>query len=85
MRSSDLWIACVAALVACGPVVPRGGVSLPATATPSTRLPEPRELVPSDLDLVIRLDLGALRASLGDRPTDELLRSALEASRLDEA
>ncbi|MBM4360453.1 MAG: hypothetical protein FJ096_20290 [Deltaproteobacteria bacterium] len=41
--------------------------------------------MPSDLDLVIRLDLGALRASLGDRPTDELLRSALEASRLDEA
>ncbi|MSP26510.1 MAG: hypothetical protein EXR75_15455 [Myxococcales bacterium] len=51
----------------CGRVVPRGGESIVASA-PEPRAREnfeARELLPADLDLVVRLDLGKLRASLG--------------------
>lgn len=69
----------------CGDEVPRGGVP----RTPDVALArkvEPTDLLPADLDLVVRVDLARLRAGLGPSsiaalagrlPGDRVLREAL--------
>ncbi len=84
MRSASLLLGAALLLLACGRVVPKGGHASDATAAPRMAPAfEPRELIPADLDLVVRLDLRALGAALGDALARELIRSALAASNLD--
>jgi hypothetical protein len=47
------------ALVACGPE------RIPAPATPAPRLKGPNDAMPADLDVVVRVDLGQIRRTLG--------------------
>lgn len=63
----------VAALpaVACGKEVPQGGVLAVPTFQTSRKV-DPGELLPSDLDLVVRVDLGRLRGGLGPTALDAL-------------
>ena len=72
---------------ACGQTVPHGGV--PATpeasgsaaaepAKPGRRVPS--DIMPADLDLIVRLDLARARASLGAEPMRLLSERALGAS-----
>jgi hypothetical protein len=64
----------------CGQTVPAGGV--PATAAadgkPHTGGIEASDLIPADLDLVVRVDLGKVRKSLGVDSSNELMDKALE-------
>lgn len=78
-------VALAVALAGCGEEVPRGGVSRTAQPLVDRRL-EPTDLLPADLDLVVRVDLGRLRSGLGPTsmhalasrlPGDRLLREAL--------
>ncbi|MBM4374654.1 MAG: hypothetical protein FJ095_06190 [Deltaproteobacteria bacterium] len=76
-------------LAACGRVVPAGGEprssgALTPFATASSRaLLEPRDLIPADLDLVVRLDLRMIRESLGALAADALFAKGLDEARLD--
>ena len=69
-------------LSACGRVVPHGG------ATPSTPNKEvasaaaadmaPSDFIPSDLELVLRLDLNRVRQGLGEKEANELVGRAID-------
>lgn len=67
----------------CGRVVPHGGEPRsPETAsnTMQNRSPrrfDPIELLPGDLNLVLRLDVASIRRSLGPTQTEELLRRGM--------
>jgi hypothetical protein len=81
----------VLALSGCGRVVAAGGEpnvgddpSKVATAT-SRALREPRDLIPADLDLVLRLDLRTIRESLGTAGTEAMLTKGFAEARLDES
>jgi hypothetical protein len=85
MRAAVLLV-CAAA---CGNTVPKGGVVAPAggdTATADTAdtalagPPEPPEVFPADLDVVLRVDLAHVRESLGSEDADKLLGRALKES-----
>ena len=56
-----------ALMAACGTTVPFGGIEVGRPADPLAEV-EPLDLVPADLDLVVRFDLAALRAGLGAEP-----------------
>lgn len=82
-----LWAAlCI--LPACGAEVPSGGVRAPEpAAAPAPAHFDPADLIPADLDLVVRVDVGRMRSALGptvaaslsDQTADEpLLAAALE-------
>jgi hypothetical protein len=64
---------CAIALLApgCGKEVPKGGVAAVPTFATSRKV-DPTELLPSDLDLVVRVDLSRLRGGLGPSALDAL-------------
>jgi hypothetical protein len=73
----------------CGDEVPRGGVARGPATFDLSRKVEPTDLLPADLDLVVRVDLARLRSGLGPAslqalaarmPGDTLLRDALLAA-----
>lgn len=71
-------------LPACGDAAPRvAGVSHPARAASPigprvVRRIEPADLLPADLDLVVRVDVARMRDGLGEAASDELARRALD-------
>lgn len=71
-------------LPACGDAAPQvAGVSHPAReASPIgprvVRRVEPADLLPADLDLVVRVDVARMRDGLGQAASDELARRALD-------
>lgn len=75
--------------VGCGPEVPHGGVvKSAADAEPSAddppkkdrRPPDPLDLLPGDLDVVVRVDLSKVRDSLGADAGELLLERAADAA-----
>src|SRR5438552_1393840 len=83
---------CLAFVVlGCGRVVPAGGEPRqPVSEEALPEKPRPRtwegtDLIPADLDLVVRVDLGKLRASLGPEAAKELAREGLDRSQADAA
>lgn len=84
-RGAAPAVALAIALAGCGEEVPRGGVSRTPQPLVDRRL-EPTDLLPADLDLVVRVDLARLRSGLGPTamhalagrlPGDRLLRDAM--------
>lgn len=84
-------VALVALVAGCGKTVPHGGVVRePSAATEGAegRSPEGRittvttatELMPADLDLVVRVDLAKVRSDLGKQASIELMDEALDKS-----
>jgi hypothetical protein len=74
-------IALAAAVVGCGAEVPSGGVVAPRQPRGPrvVRRVEPAEVIPGDLDLVVRVDMGRMRSGIGESATTELLgRAAAE-------
>ena len=63
-------LACVALLLA-------GCAARRAAPPPAPSVEDPAGIVPPDLDLVLRLDLGRLRDALGQGALDELTRRAV--------
>ncbi len=70
------------ALAGCGRVVPHGGETA-AAHKPRPRTVEGSELIPADLDLVVRLDLGKVRSSLGPDAARDLTREGLDQTGAD--
>lgn len=68
-RSARLLVQAVLSacwLVGCGAEVPAGGVKSAAEATkPPPAHFDPADLIPADLDLVVRVDLGRMKDALG--------------------
>ncbi len=60
----------VGVALGCGPEVPAGGVKAPEQ--PISRRLEPNEVLPGDLDVVVRLDLARLKQALGPEPEKQL-------------
>ncbi len=80
------------AIGACGRTVPHGGVpqSDPTPTAPKapkpgrvTTVTEATELLPADLDLVVRVDFAKIRADLGAEAADELVDEALDAAKVE--
>jgi hypothetical protein len=72
-------------LVACGPEVPKGGVVKTAddakTDAPKARRVESApDLMPADLDLVLRVDLSKVRDSLGAEASEHLIGRAVDVA-----
>ncbi|CAN97047.1 hypothetical protein predicted by Glimmer/Critica [Sorangium cellulosum So ce56] len=72
-------------LPACGDAAPRlagGGPPARDAASPAgprvVRRIEPADLLPADLDLVVRVDVARMRDGLGQAASDELARRALD-------
>jgi hypothetical protein len=63
----------------CGREVPHGGEGAvrPAIGPALSRHMEPRDFVPGDLDLVVRLDVSRMRSAIGEDATDQLSARAL--------
>ncbi len=71
-------------LAACGsPPPPRASRDLPEKAL-FERDVEPSDIFPADLDLVVRVDVGRMRAGIGPATTDALAKRALTANVGDE-
>lgn len=68
-----------AAALGCGPELPPPGTAA-ARAPRLSRRFEPADLFPSDLDLVVRVDVARMRAGLGPAATDDLAERALAGS-----
>ncbi|MBW2458696.1 MAG: hypothetical protein JRI68_29630 [Deltaproteobacteria bacterium] len=73
----------VTGVMGCGSVVPAGGVpkgegSGAAASAGPRRTFEATDLIPQDLDLVIRVDLAKVRDALGPEPSKELMGRAIE-------
>jgi len=79
-------LAAVGGLGGCGTEVPHGGVVKTAAdaETPDEpkerRPPQPHDLIPGDLDVVIRVDLSKVRDSLGGETSELLLERAAETA-----
>ncbi len=75
-------------LISCGRVVPRGGAVAKASAAATSSPPAPTvivdvsDLIPADLDLVLRVDLAEIRRGLGPQAAEELSKEAFEQARL---
>jgi hypothetical protein len=65
------------AILGCGKTVPAGGVPDEASK-PHSGAVEASDLIPADLDLVVRVDLTKVRKSLGVDSSRELMDKALE-------
>lgn len=77
MRRVAFWL-CLAA-TGCGKTVPAGGI--PRNDAPSPQVvTEASDLLPQDLDLVLRLDFSKVRESLGDELSRELVAEAAKRS-----
>jgi hypothetical protein len=70
------------AAAACGKTVPAGGVPR-VEASPARVVGEAADLLPQDLDLVLRVDFSKVRASLGEEVSRELVKQAAERSGAD--
>ncbi|HHH29686.1 MAG TPA: hypothetical protein ENK57_15260, partial [Polyangiaceae bacterium] len=77
------------ALVGCGPEVPHGGVVKSAAdadkpneevSSKQRRPPTPLDLIPGDLDVVVRVDLSKVRDSLGGDASELLLARAADVA-----
>lgn len=69
----------IAALAACGGAEkPSAGRQIPGGPRVSRNL-EPTEIIPADLDLVVRLDVERLRAGIGPLAADALAKQAIRA------
>jgi len=79
-RLSTALIA-LALIVGCGKTVPAGGVKSAPAPPPPARVEAP-DLIPADLDLVIRLDLERMRAGLGHDEAARLSTQALDRAQL---
>lgn len=84
-RVSTLLLAWL--VLACGKTVPAGGVAKNPSAPPATSAQAKSEpitfehasdLIPADLDLVLRFDLARIRQGLGDDSASELSEQALD-------
>lgn len=64
------------ALVSCGGAAPGAGATPPPGAQVDRHV-EPVDLMPADLDLVVRVDVARMRAGLGPAAADELAARAL--------
>src|SRR5690606_33946659 len=76
-------IALSLSLLACGGGGPQraGGRAPDAEGAAAARLTprvEPADLLPADLDLVVRVDVGRMRSGLGRAAADELAQRALD-------
>ncbi|MEQ9323460.1 MAG: hypothetical protein RIF41_30130 [Polyangiaceae bacterium] len=89
MRRSDshtfrrLALLATLALGGCGAEVPHGGVlkaPAPVEEEPERGPPEPLDLIPGDLDVVLRVDLSKVRDSLGADTGELLLERAADAA-----
>ena len=82
------WLWCLLSLLlatACGRVVPAGGVVKSGTK-PVVKRPtkiDAVELIPGDLDLVMRIDLAKMRDSLEPHETKSIAESAVGKTKLD--
>jgi hypothetical protein len=60
----------------CGKTVPQGGVPTPAeptaAPTPTRAIASGTDLIPADLDLVMRIDLAQIRDNLGAQSSADL-------------
>jgi hypothetical protein len=80
------WLLSASLLVlGCGRTVPHGGVPKePSESAPEgprvTTVTTATDLLPSDLDLVVRVDLTKMRSDLGADASEELLEEALDSS-----
>ena len=74
-----LAAALAAAPLGCGTEVPAGGVPRTPASKPALRqrVSEATDLLPADLDLVVRVDLSRVRSSLGPEPSADLIDRAL--------
>jgi hypothetical protein len=75
MRRALLLASAAAALssLGCGAEVPAGGVAAPdAEKKQISRRVDPNEVIPRDLDVVVRMDLARLKEALGPKPEEEL-------------
>jgi hypothetical protein len=93
----DVALAAVCLTLACGRVVPAGGelraADVAAAASAEAAAPAPQkwksggiegsELIPGDLDLVLRVDLAKIRASLGPEAAKELAGRGLDSAGAD--
>ena len=76
-------------LVGCGRVVPHGGETSGGQTLNAARARvkphplDPVELMPGDLDVVLRLDLASIRDALGQRATEELLQRGIAEAGID--
>jgi hypothetical protein len=70
----------VVALAACGREVPPPGLGPGPRPPRLDRRVEPIDLVPADLDLVVRVDVARMRSGLGPAAADELAARALGGS-----
>lgn len=71
------------AVAGCGKTVPHGGVPRAPDGASNgkvTTITGPTELMPADLDLVVRVDLAKVRSDLGKQASVELLGEALDQS-----
>ena len=68
----------LALVTACGVEVPRGGVIAPhpPQGPRVVRRFEPPEVIPADLDLVVRIDMTRMRAGIGQAATSDLFARA---------
>lgn len=69
-RRATLAAGLAVVLGGCGNEVPHGGINAPPQ--PISRRLEPNEIIPSDLDVVVRLDLARLKEALGAEPEKQL-------------
>jgi hypothetical protein len=76
-------LAVLVAAAGCGRVVPAGGEAHAATPAPRG-IDEGADLLPADLDLVVRIDLGRVRRSLGLEPSRALAAQAIGRAGADE-
>jgi hypothetical protein len=83
-RLGRLFLALALALTACG------GSKDAAQAAQGRRIPggarldrdlDPIDVIPADLDLVVRVDLGRMRSALGPTAADDLSKRALQTCR----
>lgn len=86
MRRASL-LPLLVALSGCGAEVPHGGVvksASDATTTdpdePERGPPAPLDLIPGDLDVVVRVDLSKVRDSLGADASEQLLERAADVA-----
>ncbi len=90
-RPFALTLALGLLLGGCGRVVSKGGEprtpsdASTVSASPKPARLEPLDLIPGDLDLVVRLDVASIRSTLGQAPTEALLRRAQDGAATDEA
>lgn len=74
-----LAIAAVLTLVACGGAdKPGAGRKIPGAPRVDREL-TPTDVIPADLDLVVRLDIGRLRSGIGSAAADALAKQAIRA------